>query len=278
MTPKTLLSIIHATEELDNARKAVSFASDTESHLAFAVIDVMPPPPGAVYYGPAEPCAEERSDILVAIKACADKLAAMLQNANISGEVSKHLLAGRASVASFAGVRARYSDLPLVFSCNGKGSRFREDVLAGLLFDSGGPVLCIPAGKIPTIEPKSVLIAWNGTRESARATHSALDFLVRARKAVIAMVDPLADKEHSGEEPGFDIASYLARHGVCVEVQRLPEGGRAPSDVLLRCALDQNAEMIVMGAYAHSRLREYVFGGTTRDMLEKADIPLFLSH
>lgn len=278
MIPKTLLLITDATEELDNAREAVSFASDTGSHLAFAVIDVMPPPPGAVYYGPAEPWAEERNDILATIKACADKLAVLLQNANISGEVSKHLLAGRASVASFVGVRARYSDLPLVFSSNGKGSHFREDVLAGLLFDSGGPVLCIPAGKTPTIEPKTVLIAWNGTRESARATHSGLGILVKARKAIIAMVDPLADEERSGEEPGFDIASYLARHGVCVEVQRLPKGGHDPSDVLLQCARDQNAEMIVMGAYAHSRLREYVFGGTTRDMLEKSDVPLFLSH
>ncbi len=92
------------------------------------------------------------------------------------------------------------------------------------------------------------------------------------------MVDPRASYGRNGEEPGADVAGYLVRHDVSVAVERLPSEGRSVDEVLNRYAQDASAELIVMGAYGHSRMRERVFGGVTQSMLETATVPLLMVH
>ena len=121
------------------------------------------------------------------------------------------------------------------------------------------------------------MIAWDSRAEAARAVHEALGFLQGSEETRIVMVDPQAHGG-SGAEPGADIAAYLARRGLKVTVDRLPSAGHLISDVLTQHAADMQADLIVMGAYGHSRLRERIFGGVTKSMLDKPPLPLFLAR
>ena len=94
----------------------------------------------------------------------------------------------------------------------------------------------------------------------------------------IAMIDPVASESQQGEEPGSDLAAYLARHGMNVSVEVLASGSRNQGEVILQHATDIGAGMIVMGGYGHSRLREYIFGGVTKYLLDHATMPLLMAH
>ncbi len=276
MVQKTILSIAREGESLDYLDRIIALASDGGCHLGFAVFGVaLPPPPAVAYAAPLDAWMEERDEIERSIAATAREIEAVLQKAEISGDVSRHyVVAG--GVSSLVGLRARYADLAVVFAGKDQDARFRKDVFGGLIFEGGIPFLTAPGGARLSLKPESVVVAWNGSLEAARAVHAALGMLSEAGAVSIAMVDPKETEWQSGEEPGFDIASYLARHGVRAEVHRLSSGGKSVSEVLLRHAQDRAAGMVVMGAYGHSRLREYIFGGTTLEMLDQAEVPVLM--
>lgn len=276
MTPKTMLCVVRESETLDDARRAVDLASASGVHLSFAVVGIALPPPAAVAYAaPLDVWVEERDQIQAAISAKAEELEAMLKQADISGDVSQHyVVSGGAS--SLVGLRARYADLALIFPETEANRTLRDAALRGLIFEGGIPFIVTPAERTPSLRPESVVVAWNGTLEAARAVHAAMDIMSAAKAVSVAMVDPQETEWQSGEEPGFDIAAFLARHGIAVEVDRLASGGKDVSDVMLRHAEVRDADLLVMGAYGHSRLREYVFGGTTRETLERTTVPVLM--
>ncbi|WP_454856729.1 universal stress protein [Rhizobium binxianense] len=107
---------------------------------------------------------------------------------------------------------------------------------------------------------------------------AAMELLVGADSVHIVMVDPEASPAENGEEPGADIAAYLAKHDARAVVEVLASGGLATGEVLRRHADDIAADLIVMGAYGHSRLRQRIFGGVTRSMLEETRLPVLLAH
>ena len=123
-----------------------------------------------------------------------------------------------------------------------------------------------------------MLAAWDGSAPAARALGDALPLLRRAERVSLAVVDPERLGGRVGEQAGADIAAHLARHGVKVEVQALPSGRLATADVLLDFAADTGADLLVMGGYGHSRLRELAFGGTTRDVLGRMTVPVLLAR
>ena len=114
---------------------------------------------------------------------------------------------------------------------------------------------------------RRILVAWNGSREAARAVHDALPFLLAAERTTVLIVDPQAQSSNVGEPPGADLAAHLARHGVRVEIKTVPGGGLAAGDAILAQAADEGADLLVMGGYGHSRLWEMVLGGATRHLL-----------
>ncbi|MGO4838274.1 universal stress protein, partial [Rhizobiaceae sp. 2RAB30] len=140
------------------------------------------------------------------------------------------------------------------------------------------PVLLLPEASRASLRPKRVAVAWDSSLEAARAVREALDMLVAADEVRLVLVDPLAGESGQGAEPGADAAVYLARHGVKVAVDRLPSSGQSVATVLARHAADMNADLVVMGAYGHSRLRERIFGGVTRSMLEMPPLPILLAR
>lgn len=120
-----------------------------------------------------------------------------------------------------------------------------------------------------------MLIGWDGSREAARAVCDAMPLLAAA---AVVTVDAEPSRTEHGEIPGADIALHLARHGVKATVERTVSAGIDVGNVLLSRASDVGADLLVMGAYAHSRVRELILGGTTRTVLETMTLPVFMAH
>jgi nucleotide-binding universal stress UspA family protein len=128
------------------------------------------------------------------------------------------------------------------------------------------------------VSAKRVLIAWDAGREAARAVSDALPILKRAQAVEVAVFDPEREPVNHGEQPGADIGLYLARHGVKVSVARQSGAGFEVGAQILSRAADTSADLIVMGAYGHSRVRELVLGGVTRTILGAMTVPVLMSH
>jgi nucleotide-binding universal stress UspA family protein len=174
--------------------------------------------------------------------------------------------------------RARYADLAVLPLPYGK-SRGVEDeaVTEAALFEGMCPVLIVPPSGMKAVEPKRIVVAWNQSREALVAARRAMPFLRRAEMVQIVVIDPPA---HGSErsDPGGLLCQLLVRHGVHAEVSVLAKALPRVSDVLARHLRDVDADLLVMGAYGHSRFREAILGGATRDMLEHAEVPVFLAH
>ena len=172
----------------------------------------------------------------------------------------------------------RYADLIVVTQVDREGEEGVElDFDERVVMEAGRPVLVLPRVDLPKKLGK-VLVGWNGTRESARALFDALPVLKRADEATVVWVDPQREREQAGVLAGADIATVLARHGAKVTSEPLATAGLNAGEALLQRAGDAGADMLVMGAYGHSRMREFVFGGATRHVLRHAKIPVLMSH
>ena len=159
-----------------------------------------------------------------------------------------------------------------------RGETLKDKVIEGALFSSGKPLLLVPEGSQPTLKPKRVLVAWDSRVEASRAVRESLEMLAAAESVRLALVDPVEGDDYHGAEPGADAAAYLARHGVKVTVDRLPSSNHSVAEVLRRHAIDTSSELMVMGAYGHSRLRERIFGGVTRSILESPPLPILMAR
>jgi nucleotide-binding universal stress UspA family protein len=177
-------------------------------------------------------------------------------------------------------VHARHADLAIVGQIDPDDHSLLVPALSAedLLLDSGRPVLVVPhAGRFATVGER-VLIAWNASREAARAVNDALPLLEKAAAVTVLAVDPKIGLAGHGQMPGADIAVHLARHGVTVSVEQTGASGLAVADVILNRAADRGADLIVMGGYGHARLREIVLGGVSRDILQRMTVPVLMSH
>lgn len=174
--------------------------------------------------------------------------------------------------------RARFVDLVVVpRPAADAQNRDADIIIEAALFDGGVPVLVVPQSGLPANWGDSVIVAWNQSREAMRAIRGAMPLLQAAKSVSITIIDP---PRHGPErsDPGGQLSQMLARHGVHAEVAVLARTLPRVSDVLKRHARDRGATLIVMGAYGHSRLREYVLGGATRAMIDGTEVPVFLTH
>lgn len=149
-----------------------------------------------------------------------------------------------------------------------------QDVVLG----AGRPVLVVPyAGSFPTIG-RQVMIAWNGSREATRALHDAMPVLKRAEAVTVVEVKPAAAPDGPARVAATEVADALQRRGVAANAERLDGGGIAIHDLLLSRAADLGADLLIMGAYGHSRLREFVLGGVSRGIFQHMTVPVLMSH
>jgi nucleotide-binding universal stress UspA family protein len=157
-------------------------------------------------------------------------------------------------------------------------SGFAGELANAAILASGRPVLVVPyvGGKDPFGE--TVLFALDHSRESARAMADALPLLARARKVVIVAITPTADEELADKEARVQALTYLAGHGIHAEARHLGLPHAAIGETLLSLTADIGADLIVMGAYGHTRLQEMVVGGVTRTMLDAMTVHVLMSH
>jgi nucleotide-binding universal stress UspA family protein len=182
-------------------------------------------------------------------------------------------------VADAVNEHGRATDLIVVGQVDEESDTGVElDFVERVVMESGRPVLILPRAWKPGALGNRVLVGWNATREAARAAHDALPILAEAQDVRFVWVDPQKSLEPSGNLPGAEIAQSFARHGVKATAEPLPTPGLNAGEALLNRALDHGADLLVMGAYGHSRMREFVFGGATRFVLRRMSIPTLLSH
>ncbi len=210
------------------------------------------------------------------IEAARTGFTAAVERAGLTADCrTAHCLSSR--VAEVIALHARYADLVILGQPEPEGRRevnaqIPEDAMLG----AGRPALVVPYIGAGERLGTRIMVAWDGGREAARAVGDALPLLERARSVVVLVINPR--RAVHGERPGADIALHLARHGVIVEAQHLEAEGLAVGDALLSRLADQDIDLLVMGAYGHSRLRELVLGGVTRQIFQQMTVPVFMSH
>ena len=278
MPAKTILSVVGVDHGNEDLLAAAEVARQSGAHLNAVVISCVPPPPvgdlvGQTYSTYAFAWEEENDRV----NARATELRDLLSQHGLEGDVQPVYCLNE-SVDEEVAMRAAYADLTLIGATMLKDNHLLKRVLNGALFASPAPVILTGASRAVNLAPKTVLVGWNSKLEAGAALRHSLDMLVRADNVHVVIVDPSATPYAMGAEPGADVATFLARHGVKVTVETLASGGRDPAIVLQRHATDIGAELIVMGAYGHSRLRERIFGGATQTMLGHVETPVLMAH
>lgn len=172
----------------------------------------------------------------------------------------------------------RFSDIVVLPRPYGQGrGHEHEEILEAALFSGHVPVLVIPDGADLPETIERVVVAWNESSEALGTIRSSIPLLQKADLVDITIIDP---PQHGPDrsDPGGSLCQMLVRQSVRAEVSVLAKTMPRVADVLNRHVRDKDADLIVMGAYGHSRFRESIMGGATRNMLEGADVPVLMSH
>ena len=174
---------------------------------------------------------------------------------------------------------ARVADLVVIGRTNleEKSPIVAPDFPEYVMMNAGRPVLIIPQAYEKEIVGQRVIICWNASRESIRAVADAIPILKKANLVQIVMYNIESEPDVNAELAGSDIALYLARHGINVEVLP-PQRNKHIGNALLELAESQQTDLLVMGGYGHTRFREFLLGGVTRTVLGDSNIPVLMSH
>lgn len=279
MSFKTLTTIVcDETADMHALNAAVALARNVGAHLDVICLGLDRTQPGFYYTGTNAMVLQDNLQF------------ALAESERIETIIKQHLHAEdiswavRPMTAQMAGLTPqlsgilRFSDLVVLPRPYGeeRGPE-HEEIIEAALFSCRVPVLVMPDGATLPEPIKRVVVAWNESNEALGAVRSALPLLTDAESVNITVIDP---PQHGPDrsDPGGALCQMLSRHGVAVEVSVLAKTMPRVSDVLCRHLNDQDAQLLVMGAYGHSRLRQSIMGGATRNMLEMAELPVLMAH
>lgn len=282
MKNQTLLFVMNEATPDSEVRTYAALAATKNARLICVILAEIPTFPiggyGALPYGGATDVPldwmKRTADARKALEARSDTLEALLQSEAVSGEVHtvhcvpsdmRVAVARRALVADVAGIATNLRSDDEVFRA----------AAYSVLFDA--PIPLVLNTPLP-VQPARVFVAWNTEVPASRAIHSALPHLIAADEVVIGSFDPQATEFRDGEDPGADLAKWLSHHGCSVTVNQYPCGGSPVSTCIQRRAAEIGADLVVMGAFGRSRLQEFVFGSTTRVMLDQTTTPVLMAH
>ena len=255
---------------------AISVADTFEAHLLGVAFIYDPIIPGTVMGGiPPEFIESQRRESEKKAQDAIARFEQAAKRAGISYE-TRNVNASIAGAAERLGRLARRFDLVVVGQPDRDKSAPVEVVDEGVLFDSGRPVIFVPYIQKAGLKLERVMVCWDGSRSATRAIADAMPFLHKAKQIEIVMVASKAGK--NDEIPGADLGQHLARHGLKVDVKRITSPDIDVPSTILSYAADLSADMLVMGGYGHSRLREFILGGVTRGILETMTVPTLMSH
>jgi nucleotide-binding universal stress UspA family protein len=285
MKNSTLLIVAGVEASLTDIAANLEAVRDLSVHVTFLLLGETP---GFPYYAVSAPpygtvvIPEEWqravSENKAGLKDKADAIEELLGQHNVSGEV-RMLAAEPAQIADQVARHAMVCDRVIVTDdLRDISDTAFKNAVHGVLFQSPVGVLLNDPKLTALCATKTVLVAWNTQLHAARALQQALPIIRQAERIIIAVVDPASDEYRDGEDPGVDVAKWLTHHGCKVEVQQFPSGGQSVGHTILARAGDIGADLIVMGAYSHSRMRQALFGGTTCTLIEQRDRAVFLAH
>jgi nucleotide-binding universal stress UspA family protein len=255
---------------------AVSVASMLSAHLA-GVAFVYDPivPVSATGYIPAEVIERQQADNEADAKSAIDRFAEATGRAGLSAEPLT-ITASLAGAGQQFGRIARRFDLAVVGQAEPEIGAIENIIAETTLFESGRPMIMVPYIQKGPLKLNKVMVCWDGSRQAARAIGDAMPLLAKAGRVEIVII--ANDPGKQDEIEGIDMGQHLARHGLKVEVQRIPGGDVDVADALLSHAADSGADFLVMGGYGHSRLREFVLGGVTRTIFHSMTVPTLMAH
>ncbi|CAA7626730.1 universal stress protein [Magnetospirillum sp. UT-4] len=205
----------------------------------------------------------------------ARKAKALFEGLEVADGVTKEWRNVEGAQLEMMSMHARYADLTLIGQAD--HSNGEKPLCDALIMAVGRPVMIVPrVGRFETVGER-ILVAWNASREATRAVHDAMPLLSKAKMVRVVAGEPEGGAVH-GENPGADLSAHLQRHGVNVVWEHLNAEGINVGETLLNRVADEGIDMMVMGAYGHSRFREMVLGGATRHLLNHMTVPVLMSH
>lgn len=279
MAYKSIVTFLGGEAEVEITLPAVlDFAAKHDAHVDACLLGVDMTPAGGFYMG-ASPILLQGT--LERAQADAEALEARARQLCEGQGVrwrTESAIAQFGGLPSLVGLRSRFSDLVIQTRPYGPDALpSQEAVVEAALFEGQAAVLVLPYAELAPDFGKRIVVAWNQSNEALVAVRRALPMLKAAEEVTVVVVDP---PSHSPErsDPGGMLTQMLVRHGVHVEVAVLAKTLPRVSDVLMRHLEDTDASVLVMGAYGHSRLREAILGGATRNVLENAKRAVFLAH
>ena len=279
MTYNCLFSVLTDEALVDDVlTHAIAVAQAHDAHLDVLCLGVDRSQSGYYYAGASAIVLQETiSRAQEESEAIETKVKNILRNSDIRWG-SETGVAQLADLGRHVAARARFSDMVILPQPYGEGRGAElEPVTEASLFEGHTPVLVLPDGGAPQPKPKRIMIGWNESIEALNAVRAALPLLRDADTVHVVVIDPPTHGPNRSD-PGGLLSQYLARHNVKVEIDVLSKTLPRISDVLIRHAGDMDADLILMGAYGHSRFREAIFGGATRYMLEQAKVPVLMAH
>jgi len=255
---------------------AISVADAFEAHVLGVAFVYDPVIPGSVMGGiPPEFIESQRRESENKVQQAIARFEQVAKRVGVAYE-TRTLNASIAGAADRLGHLARRFDLAIVGQPERERAATAEVVDEGVLFDSGRPVMFVPYIQKSGLKLDRVMLCWDGSRAATRAINDAMPFLEKAKQVELVIVSSKAGK--ANELTGADMGQHLARHGLKVEVKRITSPDIDVTSTILSYAADSSADMIVMGGYGHSRLREFILGGVTRGLLETMTVPTLMSH
>ncbi len=276
MIKDIVVNLTPGTENDPARRYAISLAEAFDAHVtgvAFAYDPAWPPSITDMVGG------DIVSSLIEETRAKARKVAESFEAAAAVSNLSVQTLTPEASLAgaaeTFANL-ARSYDLAVLKQSESDEDVTSQTLIEAALFNSGRPVLIVPYIQKDGFSIKRVLVCWDGSRAAARAVADSLPLIARANNVQVLTV--VTGKFEENDVSGADIAEHLARYKLRTELARLPAADIDVASAILSHAADVNADLIVMGGFAHSRLREFVLGGATRSILQSMTVPTLMSH
>lgn len=273
MAIKDILAVVDTGDKDEQfLQDALAFAIFHNASLCVVVLSALPSADYALTIAPPYMFMHDYTEAVEAKQQRIERLAG-------SSNVELRTISDQPAVIfSKAAVYARYADVVLFGPAdNYDYPPIRRETVESILFASGRPVLILPNGSRPRAIDH-LAIGWNATREATHALRDATAFAAPGAKIDVLVLNAKPTAKGHGSEPGADIARHLARHGFEANVMPVRAGEESDAEALVRAAREGGAAMLAMGSYGHSRLREMILGGVTRDLLGGAPLPLLFSH
>lgn len=281
MYKTTVLLVLNKETDNPYLEEFALAAKDYDMRVSCFLLDenaAMPPSIyGATMYGTidmSEAWQQSMAATSAALKKRSEEIKAVLAQTGCSADIQS-VLCSTTEASEHVARCARVCDLAVLAPNLRETPDLFNAAAFGILYKTP---IALMVNTVPTRPVKRALVAWDGSNAASSAVHNALNFLQSAEEVRVVCFDPITSQREAGAEPGADLAVWLSHHGCTVQVSQEPSGGKEISTCIEERAKEFGTDLIIMGAYGHSRLVQAVLGGTTRTLLAQNEFPVLMSH